>query len=86
MTTAPAAEGGTFTGTLCQIDHTGDTKLMWDHRRPDEVDAARVTFNSLKKKGYVAYKVKSDGSAGEAISEFDPAAEKIIMAPAVVGG
>lgn len=73
-------------GVLCTLDQTGDTKLIWDRTRPDEVDAARDTFNKLRKKGYVAYKVKADGGTGEVITEFDPSAEKIILAPAVVGG
>lgn len=81
-----ATEFGTGTGTLCVMDHTGDTKLMWDRARPDEVDAARATFDNLRKKGYLAYKVKADGAAGEVITEFDPTAEKVILCPPVVGG
>lgn len=79
---------GTMTGTgeLCVMDHTGDTKLMWDRTRPDEVEAAKDTFTKLRKKGYVAYSVRGDGSTGSVITEFDATAEKIILAPPVVGG
>lgn len=73
-------------GELCVMDATGDTKLMWDSSREAEVDAARSTFDKLKKKGYLAYSVKRDGDKGEAITEFDPKAEKIIMCPPAVGG
>ncbi len=73
-------------GTLCVLDHTGDTRLIWDSRRPDEVAAAKEMFNSLRKKGYLAYKVKASGDPGEAITEFDADAEKIIMSPAARGG
>lgn len=76
----------TRTGELCVMDHTGDTKLMWDRTRPDEVDAARDTFNKLRAKGYLAYTVKPDGGSGTVITEFDPLAEKIILSPPVVGG
>ncbi len=80
------ADVATGTGELCVMDHTGDTKLLWDRTRPDEVDAARDTFTNLRKKGYLAYKVKTDGGQGEVITEFDPTAEKIILAPPVAGG
>lgn len=79
-------ETTTGSGQLCIMDHTGDTRLIWDRTRPDEVEAARDAFNKLTKKGYVAYSVKADGSTGTALTEFDPAAEKIILAPAVRGG
>lgn len=68
------------------IDDTGDTKIMWDRSREPEVDNARDTFNKMKKKGYKAYSVKKDGTPGEIIEEFDPEAEKIIMAPQMRGG
>jgi len=52
----------------------------------DEVDNARDTFTKLKKKGYLAYSVNANGKKGEVLDEFDPKAEKIIMAPRMVGG
>ena len=68
------------------IDVTGDSKIIWDHTNQDEVDAARETFNRLRKKGHTAYAVKEHGGRGEIITEFDPEAEKIILAPRMVGG
>lgn len=74
-------------GMLRCIDETGDTKIIWDRSSPDEVAAARATFNSLKAKGYLAYDVKGkDGTKGLVVSEFDPNAERLIMAPRMVGG
>lgn len=73
-------------GELCVMDHTGDTKLIWNPNNTDETEAARELFNKLKKKKYLAYTVKANGDKGEVITEFDPSAEKIIMAPPVVGG
>lgn len=72
--------------TLHVLDHTGDTKVMWSADNPDEVDAAKATFDRLKKKGFLAYSVKKDGSKGEVIREFDKTAERIIMSPQLVGG
>ena len=73
-------------GELCILDHTGDTKMIWDARNEDEVEAVRRTFDDLKRKGYLAYSVSKDGSKGEVIREFDPSSEKIIMSPPMVGG
>lgn len=71
---------------LCVLDRTGDTKLIWDSAQDDEVEAARRTFDDLKKKGYLAYSVNKKGDKGEVMKKFDPDAERIIMAPALVGG
>lgn len=71
---------------LYNLDHTGDSRFMWSKDNPDEVSAAKATFQKLKDKGYSAYKVKSDGTKGELIQTFDPDAEKIIMSPRMVGG
>lgn len=73
-------------GTLHIIDHTGDTKVMWSKDNPDEVDNAKATFDRLKKKGFLAYKVNSKGEKDEVIQSFDKTAERIIMSPALVGG
>lgn len=68
------------------IDRTGDSKVIWDKDKPDEIEAARDTFDKLRKKGYAAYSVKKNGDKDELITEFDPKAEKLILAPRMVGG
>lgn len=68
------------------LDHTGDTKIIWDPDKPEEVEAARETFNRLKKKNYLAYTVNRSGDKGTVVREFDPQAEKMILAPQTVGG
>jgi hypothetical protein len=73
-------------GELRLMNKRGDTRVMWDPYRQDEVAAARKQFDELKKKGYLAYAVKKKGEAGEQIREFDPHAGKIIMAPPMAGG
>jgi hypothetical protein len=67
------------------LDQTGDTTIGWDPSRPDEVDAARETFRKLKAKGYLAYRTEGKDK-GEAIREFDPRAERIVMSPPLAGG
>lgn len=73
-------------GELQILDETGDTKLIWDAENQDEIDAAKTTFAALKKKGYLAYSVDRKGEKGRVIDEFDPRAEKIILAPQLQGG
>lgn len=73
-------------GVMHVMDSTGDTKVLWSVDSPDEVKAARDTFNSLKKKGFLSYTVNEDGSKGEVIHKFDKMAGRIIMAPQLVGG
>lgn len=67
----------------------GDLRVTWDPNVPAEVAAARAQFDSLigrGGKGYMAYKVQAGGGKGEQIRQFDPNAEAIILAPAMVGG
>jgi hypothetical protein len=71
---------------LCVMNTTGDTKTIWDKNNPDEVAAARATFDALKKKKYLAFSVASGGKKGELMTTFDPNAEQIIMSPPVAGG
>ena len=75
-----------MSGELRILDRTGDTKIIWDSAQDDEVAAARKMFTDLRKKGYLAYTVGKKGEKGEVITTFDPDAERIIMAPAMVGG
>jgi hypothetical protein len=71
---------------LIVLDHTGDTKLIWDPDKPSEVEAAKKMFDDMKAKGYIAYKVNRNGDKGEVIRNFDKDAEKMILAPQTVGG
>lgn len=74
-------------GELRVLDHTGDTKVIWDTEQDAEVEVARKTFNDLKKKGYMAYRVEGKkGEKGEVIREFDPNAGMLIMSPQMRGG
>lgn len=74
-------------GLLHTLDRDGDQRVMWDRGNADEVDAARRTFRDLTRKGYLAFKAEGKrGDQGEQIREFDPDAERIILAKPPVGG
>lgn len=64
----------------------GDYKVTWDPEVEAEVDAARKSFDELRKKGMAAYAVDRKGGKGRVLNSFDPDAEAMIMAPALVGG
>lgn len=75
------------TGTLAILDRTGDTKLIWDRGNEAEVANARRTFDDLRGKRFLAYRVTGKkGAPGEQITEFDPVAERIILVPPMQGG
>lgn len=71
---------------LAVMDRTGDTKLIWDSDKPDEVENARRSFNELKKKGYGIFHVDKSGEAAKRMHEFDPDAEKLIAIKPIAGG
>ena len=74
-------------GELRTMDNRhGDVKIMWDSDKSEEVASAREQFDRLRGKGYLAYKTDKKGEKGEVIREFDPDAERIIMAPQMRGG
>lgn len=72
--------------TLHVMDHTGDSRFMWDVTKAEETKAAEKQFKELKKKGYLAYTTDEKGERGQVIREFDPNAGAIIMVPQLVGG
>lgn len=74
------------TSTMHTLDTTGDTRIEWNPDSPDEVAMARKAFEGLKKKRYLIYKTRRDGSQGELLREFDPRAERIVATPQTVGG
>jgi beta-galactosidase/beta-glucuronidase len=74
-------------GEMVWLDETGESKIIWSADNEDEIEAAREMFEKLKKKGYVGYKVEGKkGEKGEVVREFDPMAERLIMAPPMKGG
>jgi hypothetical protein len=71
---------------LSIMDGNGDTKIIWDPDKQDEVDNARRTFSGLVKKGYRAWSVDKEGEKRDRITMFDPKAAKLILAGPYVGG
>lgn len=64
----------------------GDLRVIWNPDNADEVKAAKEQFDSLRKKGHLAYSVTPEGGKGKMLTAFDASAEKIILAPPLRGG
>jgi hypothetical protein len=71
---------------LQYMSDEGDSRIIWDPDNADEVAAARAQFDTLTGKGYIAYQVRRGGEKGERVRKFDPTIERLILAPATVGG
>ncbi len=74
-------------GEIAVMGKEGDVKTIWDRSKPDEVAHARATFDTMRKKGYLAFRCSNkDGDKGEQMREFDPDAQMMIMVPPMQGG
>lgn len=70
-----------------RLDSTGDTTITeWDAETitDEEIEEAAAAFRKELDAGFFAYGVK-DGK-GEVIRDFDPAADEIVLRPAIQGG
>ena len=76
-----------MTGEARILGREGDTKITWDSDNADEVATARETFNKLRDKRYLAFRMTgSSERRGEQMDHFDPNAEKMILVPPMAGG
>jgi hypothetical protein len=60
----------------------GDTTIKWNANNPEEVEMAKKAFEAYRVKHpkAMAFKVDVNGNKGaDAISDFDPNAEMILM-------
>jgi hypothetical protein len=73
-------------GVLQFMSDEGDSRIIWDPANPDEVAAAKAQFDTLTGKGYQAYAVRRGGEKGERVRKFSPELERVILAPATIGG
>lgn len=73
-------------GEIAVMGKEGDIKTIFNPQNTDEVENARATFDGMRAKGYLAFKVTADGSQGEQITTFDATAGKFILVPPMAGG
>lgn len=70
---------------LCVLDHSGHKAVTWDDVDSEGARLAKETMDQMRAKGYAAYALDSKGD-GKVIRDFDAEAERIVMAPPLVGG
>ena len=72
---------------LSILCHLGDSKRIWDPRNADEIEDARESFNRMRSKNFLIFRVDAKtNEKGEQMTEFDPQAGKMIAAPQMQGG
>lgn len=73
-------------GQMRILDGSGDTKVIWDSAKPDEVKAARESFEHYQSKGYAIFAATAAGEKGARIETFDPSVGIMYVVPRTVGG
>ncbi len=61
------------------LDETGDRRLIWDSKDPDQKKETMKLFNEYLAKGWKAYEVDASGKKGRRIYGFDENAEEIFF-------
>lgn len=73
-------------GQMRILDSSGDTKVVWDSSKPDEVKAARESFEHYRGKGYSIFGAGAAGEKGSRLEAFDPQVGIMYVVPRTVGG
>jgi hypothetical protein len=71
---------------MAVLGSMGDVKRIWDRSNTDEVEDARASFDRLRERGHLAFRVNKDGTEGEQMDAFEPNAERMILVPQMQGG
>jgi hypothetical protein len=64
------------------LNRDGDFSVEWDPKLQSEIERATAEFESLRKRGYVAFPF----TGGARLDFFDARQKEIVMVPRLVGG
>jgi hypothetical protein len=59
------------------FDNTGDRRIVWNSKDPDQIKEAKATFDEYVEKGWKPYAISRNGNKGHRIHEFNPEREEI---------
>jgi hypothetical protein len=59
------------------FDDSGDRRLIWDARDPDQITEATRLFNDYVRRGWKAYAVTPDGTLSHRIRAFDAETQEV---------
>ncbi len=65
---------------MAVMGETGDTKYIWDPKVPSEVEAAKEHFETMRKKGFMVFKLTKLQRKGKKVGDFDPKAKGYLYA------
>lgn len=82
MDKAPAS----LVGEMSIMDASGHKELKWNTGNPEEIAAAKATFDRLVERGYTAFGSEKKAESKHAMKTFDPTMEEVVMVPRTVGG
>jgi chlorite dismutase len=68
------------------LNDKGDERLVWDKENGKQAKEAKVKFEELLGKKYMAFSVDTQGNKNRKIEEFDVDAEEILMIPPTSAG
>jgi hypothetical protein len=71
-------------GELLILDRSGHRTVSWD--TAEGAGLAREAMQSLQAEGYLAYVETDKAGNGTVVKDFDAEAERIVLAPPLVGG
>lgn len=73
-------------GEMEILGKKGKKRLTWDSQSKEKIAIAEMEFKKRLEQGFLAFHCTKNGSPGTQIHTFDPAENKIIILPPVVGG
>lgn len=70
---------------FCILSTSGDDRIIWDKRFPDQMKEAQKKFYELIDKGYKLFAVLADGKKStRPMLRFDPYAEEVIAVRSII--
>lgn len=68
------------------MNNSGDTRHVFDHSAPADVESARARFRELTEKGYSAVGFHAGNENGKLLREFDADVQRTVFIPQLRGG
>ena len=68
------------------MNHSGDSRHVFDLANPTDVEVARVRFDDLVRRGYSPVGFAAGDDKGRLLRSFDSSVERTIFIPQLRGG
>ena len=64
----------------------GYRTMTWDPETREGQAEAEAVFLRYTAQGYLSYRLNPSGTSGQIVKNFDPQAERLVLAPQMAGG